>query len=601
MARVHDVSERWNRIPVLALVAAAALVVIGLAMGIYSEKLYRDQRTRDAGVQAGIVAASVTAALAFDDARTAQEYVNALRANPDVDAAGIYDENGAFVAGYARKGAPPPPRRADLAAPHIEGRQLTLVAPVAEKGAELGRVYLRTSIDPLGRRLLRFGGVALVAVMAALLLGVLAAAQLAMRRANAELQSRARELGEANHELQFQMEEREKAEEALRQSQKMEAIGRLTGGVAHDFNNLLMVASSGLELMERTDDPKKRLRLKEGVAQALDRGAGLTRQLLAFSRRTALKPAVVDLGQQVAALQVLLDRSLREDITIALKLEPDLWPVEIDPGEFELALLNIAVNARDAMANGGSITITARNRPALAEGELNGDFVELAIADTGGGIPPDILSRVFEPFFTTKQVGQGTGLGLSQVYGFARSSGGEVRIESRPGKGATILLLLPRSSKPLAVPAAAPAAIAAPSGKTRGRILVVEDDDGVALSVRAMLDELGYASRRAASGEQALEMLAANARYDLVFSDMVMPGALNGLDLAHRIQKDRPELPILLTTGFSEAAAAAAAEGLHLLEKPYDMSALARELEATMRRPGARPVGGAGGGEGASA
>ncbi len=578
--------ERWNRVPILALVAAGVLLLTGFGMGLYGEQLYRDQRARDTGVQAGIIAASVSAALAFDDAQTTQEYLNALRASPDIEAAGVYDETGALVAGYSRAGSQPPPRRAEAAGRGVEGLQMSVVTPVSERGARLGSVYLRTSIEPLARRLLRFGGAALLAIMAALLLAVLGAAQVAMRRANAELQARARELGEANRELQVQMEERERAEEALRQSQKMEAIGRLTGGVAHDFNNLLMVASSGLDLMERTDDDKRRARLKDGVRQALDRGASLTRQLLAFSRRTALKPQVVDLREQVEGLQMLLERSLREDITVDLRLPHDLWPVEIDPGEFELALLNIAVNARDAMPNGGAIRVTAENRPA--EGEGGEDQVALSVVDTGGGIPPDILSRVFEPFFTTKQVGQGTGLGLSQVYGFARSSGGEARIESRPGKGATIILLLPRSTKPLSEPR--PAELDLPElPRGRGRILVVEDDDGVALSVRAMLDELGYGSRRAASAEEALELLGRDGRFDLVFSDMVMPGELNGLDLARRIVAERPELPVLLTTGFSEAASAAAAEGLQLLEKPYDMNALARQLETTMTQGGPKP------------
>jgi signal transduction histidine kinase/ActR/RegA family two-component response regulator len=555
-------------------------------MGLYGEQLYRDQRARETRVQAGIIAASVSAALAFDDAQTTQEYLNALRANPDLEAAGVYDETGALVAGYSRQGSQPPPRRAAPAGQRVEGLQMSVVTPVSERGASLGSVYVRTSIDPLARRLLRFGGAALLAIMAALLLAVLGAAQVAMRRANAELQARARELGEANRELQVQMEEREKAEEALRQSQKMEAIGRLTGGVAHDFNNLLMVASSGLDLMERTQDEKRRNRLKDGVRQALDRGASLTRQLLAFSRRTALKPQVVDLRQQVEGLQMLLERSLREDIAVELDLPPDLWPVEIDPGEFELALLNIAVNARDAMPNGGVIRIRAEN--VAADGEDGLDRVALSVVDTGGGIPPDILSRVFEPFFTTKQVGQGTGLGLSQVYGFARSSGGEARIESRPGRGATIILFLPRTDKPLSEPQPALEKTEPPRG--RGRILVVEDDDGVALSVRAMLDELGYGSKRAASAEEALQMLGRDGRYDLVFSDMVMPGELNGLDLARRIVAERPDLPVLLTTGFSEAASAAAGEGLQLLEKPYDMSALARQLEMTMAQGG--PQGG---------
>jgi len=419
-------------------------------------------------------------------------------------------------------------------------------------------------------------------VMAALVVTVLGVAQAALGRINRELQTRAADLAEANRQLKQQSEERERAEEALRQSQKMEAIGRITGGVAHDFNNLLMVASSGLDLMERTKDPDRRQTLRDGVRQALDRGAGLTRQLLAFSRRTPLKTEVVDLRSHIDEMRVLLDRSLREDITVNRHVARELWPVEIDPGQFELALLNIAVNARDAMPGGGIIAIEAENCSLHQSGGLDGDFVCLTISDNGEGIPGGVLPHVFEPFFTTKEVGKGTGLGLCQVYGFARSSGGDVRIESTAGQGTKVRLYLPRSARALSE-AQAPVAAVARRG-AGGRLLLVEDDDAVAGMVSQMLAELGYQPVRAPTAAAALAVLEATPQFEIVFSDMVMPGDMDGIQLAREIGHLRPDLPILLTTGYSDAAAAAAASGLRLLPKPYSIESLATALDETLAK-----------------
>jgi CheY-like chemotaxis protein len=282
-------------------------------------------------------------------------------------------------------------------------------------------------------------------------------------------------------------------------------------------------------------------------------------------------------------MRVLLDRSLREDISVALDLEEDLWPVEVDPSQLEVALLNIAVNARDAMPSGGVITIEARNAMGLADGELVGDHVRLSIIDEGQGMPRETLRRVFEPFFTTKGVGKGTGLGLAQVYGFTRASGGDVRVESEPGKGSTVSLFLPRSDK-------LPASSSAKSAKARplkreqhGLVLLVEDEDSVAALVGEMLGELGYEVTRAASAAAALRQLEATPELELVFSDMVMPGRMNGMELAREVTRRRPDLPVLLTTGFSEAASQAREQGFRLLVKPYRIEALAAALDATRR------------------
>ena len=554
-----------------AMIAAALLVAAGLAVAGYNEGLFRAQARREAQVQADILAASLTAALAFDDTDAAEQYLSALRANPEVEAAGLYGPTGALLSSYRRDPSQTLPVRAPVGAPPAAAGQLVVTAPVTQAGVRLGSVYLRGQAEPAGRRALRYAAIGLLGVMASLVAVVLGAANAAQRRAN-------QALAHANEALRHQIEQRERAEEALRQSQKMEAMGQLTGGVAHDFNNLLMVASSGIDLLDRTDDPERRAVLRQGVRQALERGAGLTRQLLAFSRRSPLKSEVVDLGARVEGMSLLLERSLREDITVRFDIQPGLWAVELDPAQLEVAVLNIAVNARDAMPAGGDITLSARNLPAFSIDGEEGDFVELSVTDTGEGMAPETVRRVFEPFFTTKPVGKGTGLGLSQVYGFSRASGGAVRVTSAPGLGTSIHLYFPASTKPLTQPAArAPTPVAPPPGV----VLLVEDDDAVAAAVSAMLTELGYRAVRASDAASALAVLDRGAvHFDLVFSDMVMPGAMDGAALAELVLERRPDMPVVLTTGFSEAAEAATRKGLRLLPKPYRIEELAAELAA---------------------
>jgi CheY-like chemotaxis protein len=358
----------------------------------------------------------------------------------------------------------------------------------------------------------------------------------------------------------------------------MEAMGQLTGGVAHDFNNLLMVASSGMELLERTTDPVRRDRLKDGIRQAIERGAKLTQQLLTFARRSALSPEVLDVGARIGELRDLLERSLREDIKVEFEFADGLWPIEADPSQFDVAILNIAINARDAMPDGGRIVIGAHNYPA--SGSTSRDMVRLSIGDTGGGIEPQLLEKVFEPFFTTKGVGTGTGLGLSQVYGFVRSSGGEVKIESVVGRGTTVFLTFPRSSQTL--PRAHADAGRVRHAEHDATVLVAEDDEYVAELVCEMLRELGYKSRRGATAAETLRLLEEAAPFDLVLSDMIMPGKMNGLELAHEVARREPGLPVVLMTGYSEAAASAAAEGFPLLIKPYTIETLGEVLNQAL-------------------
>ncbi|WP_314947741.1 response regulator [Bradyrhizobium cosmicum] len=399
---------------------------------------------------------------------------------------------------------------------------------------------------------------------------------------------RTRELEEANNQLRLEMNERTRVEETLRQAQKIEAIGQLTGGVAHDFNNLLMVISGGLDMLDRQTDPARRRRLMDGMVQAAQRGASLTRQLLAFSRRQTLRPEPVDVASQMGGMRELLDRSLRGDVHVEFDFPDTLWPVEVDPGELELVILNLAVNARDAMPNGGTIVVRGENLPDLNDEQIAGDYVRLSVVDTGVGMGLEILSRAFEPFFTTKEVGKGSGLGLAQVHGFATQSRGTVRIRSEVGRGTSIELYLPRS---LSVPTRERHLIdlnmVRPRKTNRGRILLVEDDDEVAALVSEMLGHLGYEVTRAASGAAALGALADGRAVDVIFSDIMMPGGMNGVELAREIKRRRSDIPVLLTSGYSEAAVHdAALEGIQILPKPYHIDELAAALGAARSEPG---------------
>lgn len=407
---------------------------------------------------------------------------------------------------------------------------------------------------------------------------------------------RTRALQEANAELRIQMAERARVEEALRQAQRIEAIGQLTGGVAHDFNNLLMVISGGLEMLRRSRQPDRRERLMDGMQQAAQRGAVLTRQLLAFSRCQKLKPEPVNVARQIGGMRELLDRSLRGDVHVTFEFASDLWPVEVDAAELEFVVLNLTVNARDAMPNGGLIIVRAENCAMLNRDELNGNYVRLSVSDTGTGIAPEVLARVFEPFYTTKEIGKGSGLGLAQVHGFASQSHGAVQIDSTVGHGTTVSLYLPRSEKSpreqdhrINVPVEGPAA------RPVGSVLLVEDDDEVAKLASEMLDQLGYEVVRVASATAALGALANGRTIDVVFSDIMMPGGMNGVELAREIRNRRMELPVLLTSGYAEAAALEAkAAGIHILPKPYgldDLSAALGGLVTTYEEAGAIPSG----------
>ena len=567
--------------PLLVLGSLALLMVAAVIVALLGERALRDQMAREAGAQADLLATAVSGSLAFDDRQATQDYVNAVQVNPNVLAAAIYDQEDRVVASFARSGESIP----QVALPRdrlteFRDNRLYVVRPVEQAGQRLGTARLRLRDSSPSQRFERYAGLLVLLGLAGLVVALLAVSQSDLRRANRKLAERATDLASTNDRLQEEMIERSKAEAALRQSQKMEAIGRLTGGIAHDFNNLLMVASSGIELLDRTDDPAKRQRLSEGVRQAVERGANLTRQLLVFSRRSALRTMVLDLRVRIEGLRFLLERSLREDITVIMDLPDGLWHIEADPGELELALMNLAVNARDAMPDGGTLTISAKNLELQREGK---DAVCIAVADTGVGMSEAVASRIFEPFFTTKDVGRGTGLGLAQVYGFIQSSGGEISVESREGFGTTFTICLPRTDAPLIDRATAePLDSPEPSALAGGRLLLVEDDDAVAAGVGHMLRDLGYTYVRAASASDALTTLKASSRFDVVLSDMLMPGGMNGLALGEEIRRLFPTLPVILTTGYSDAATDAASAGFPLLAKPYSIRDLAQLIASTL-------------------
>ena len=385
----------------------------------------------------------------------------------------------------------------------------------------------------------------------------------------------------AQREAQAALEE---TREQLAQAQKMEALGQLTGGIAHDFNNLLMIVSGYAQILQGRLKEAKEKQAVEAIRAAAGRGEKLTRQLLAFSRRQQLMPVAVDLRQHIDAVRDMLVPSLRGNIELVYDIEDKIWPVEVDLGELELALVNVAVNARDAMPEGGTITLSARNvvlKPGSAAGALEGDFVALAIIDTGSGMAPDVLARVFEPFYTTKPVGKGTGLGLSQVHGFASQSGGAATVSSEAGKGTVVTIYLPRST---AEPSLGSADEVGGNGEAgRGTVLLVEDSREVAEVTSTLFEQLGYRVVRSENAAEALRHLQQGIHFDLLFSDIVMPGPMNGLALAETCRDNFPDIPVLLTSGYSDAAQLAD-DRFDILRKPFELSALERAVEAVIER-----------------
>lgn len=401
------------------------------------------------------------------------------------------------------------------------------------------------------------------------------------------VRARTAELARSNETLRREVAERKQAEAHLAQAQKMEAIGNLSGGMAHDFNNLLGVIIGNLDMV--CDLTKGNAEIDELAGDALDaalRGAELTRRLLAFARRQPLSPARIDVNTLVDGITKLLARTLGEAVVVSVKLSPDLWPVVADQAQLEAALTNLATNARDAMPKGGDLTIVTGNRQldrdyASQHPEVvPGDHVMIAVGDTGTGMPPDVAARIFEPFFTTKAVGEGTGLGLSMVFGFMKQSGGHINVYSEPGIGTTFRLYLPRAAEGSV---ADTHSVVDQEPRGRGEIvLVVEDNARLRRVVTRQLTELGYSIREADNAAAALASLE-QGQVDLLFSDIVMPGELNGIELTRAVRSRWPHIRVVLTSGFAANINGPADDGVRLLIKPYRKAELARALHDSLR------------------
>ena len=368
--------------------------------------------------------------------------------------------------------------------------------------------------------------------------------------------------------------ERRGLEEQLSHARKMEAVGQLTGGVAHDFNNLLTVVLGNIELIRRrTGEQHELARQIDAVRLAAEKGGALTRQLLAFSRRQRLNPLTVDLNTLIADFAPLMRQAVGEAVSIELSLAAEPLPAHLDPAQFESALLNLAVNARDAMEGGGQLTIAAK-----ATGGEDSKIV-VTVRDTGEGMDAEVASRIFEPFFTTKEIGKGSGLGLSQVYGFVRQSGGEISVRSTPGQGATFEIQLPLSQASLSERGGGDVIQAARGSE---RVLVVEDDPAVLAMAVETLEGLGYQVTTANTAAAALKRLKGRKAFDLLFSDVVMPGGVNGVELAHMAREARPGLKVLLTSGYVGDEAASWANEFPLIDKPYLAPALASKIRVVL-------------------
>ncbi|MBN8926211.1 MAG: hypothetical protein BGO51_15495 [Rhodospirillales bacterium 69-11] len=403
---------------------------------------------------------------------------------------------------------------------------------------------------------------------------------------------RTRALSEANEQLLAAMEERERAEESLRHSQKMEAVGQLTGGIAHDFNNLLTGIAGSLELLQARAAQGRFGEIDRYVAAArgaADRAAALTHRLLAFSRRQTLAPKPVNANRLVAGMEELIRRSIGPAITLEVVKAGGLWTTLCDPNQLENALLNLAINARDAMPEGGRLTIETENayldQRAAAERDVSpGQYVGVHVTDTGVGMPPDVIARAFDPFFTTKPLGQGTGLGLSMIYGFVRQSGGQVRIYSEPGQGTSVKLYLPRHFGEVALePEPAPPQNEAPRMPSNETVLVVDDEPTIRMLVIEVLDALGYVALEAADGPSGMRHLLSDARIDLLVTDVGLPGGMNGRQLADAARVRRPDLKVLFITGYAENAVMGNGllePGMQVIAKPFAMEVLATRIRA---------------------
>lgn len=407
-------------------------------------------------------------------------------------------------------------------------------------------------------------------------------AEAALAAANTELEAR---VADRTRALEAEIKRREEAHAALIQAQRMEAFGQLTGGVAHDFNNLLTIITGNLELLGNQLDKDIHVALLKRAADAADMGAALTKRLLTFARRRRLTPEVLDVNEMILNLTEILQRTLGEPYALTTVLAGNLWRTRADASELENAILNLAINARDAMPGGGDLVIESRNVSAEEAGIAGGgEFVLISVSDTGHGMPPHVLERAFEPFFTTKEPGRGTGLGLSSVYGFAEQSGGHATIQSAPGQGTTVNLYLPRAHEAAATKTEPAESVAL--SENSEVVLVVEDNPDVRELTLQRVEGLGYVAVEAESGAAAIRMLQSRDDIQIVLSDIVMAGGVSGYDVARWVREHVPHVGVLLTTGYAAEETRPDAADFPILRKPYKRADLAVALRGALQPQG---------------
>ena len=554
-------------------VGALVLLLAAVGLAIREEVVHRAEALQQAVAQTDVLAGSVSAALAFEDAAAMRQDLIALMRNPQVAAAGIYGPDGRQLALLPRSGADPAPARiAAGGVQHMHGRDVVTQA-VAEQGERLGFVYLQTAPEDLPEFIGRHTGLVILTALALMLLTFMTRAAARLARANARL----------NEEIAA----RAAAEDALRQSQKLEALGQLTGGIAHDFNNLLQAIHGAFELiLNRAGDEKTVRRWSQNGLEAADRGASLTRQLLAFSRQQKLETKPLIVADALARMDDLLARTLGPKVELVLDFDRERVTVVSDATQLELAVMNLAVNARDAMPEGGRLTIRSRVVTLTGDALLPpGRYVELRVIDTGEGMPAHVMRRAFDPFFTTKAVGKGTGLGLAQVYGVARQAGGDARISSTPGGGTTVSLLLREAVGAQAPPTPVAQPLETVPPDLAATVLLVDDDEAVRGVVRGGLELRGYKVLDADSGEAALALVSEHPEIAVI--DYAMPG-MDGAQTAESLRRLMPRLPIIFASGHADTAAVERALGgsATVLRKPFDIAVLSETMTRLLTAEG---------------